>query len=361
MELRQLWLSDFRSYPSVDVEFASGLTAIVGPNGVGKTNLLEAVGYLAQLESFRKVDASTLVSVGAQRGIVRGEGRSVVGRDLLIEAEIRQQGRGRVQVNRQKLVRGSDLLEVARVTIFAPDDLSIVKGSPGVRRDFLDRSMVNLWPRTDVTRRELARVLKQRNALLRQSRGRPDSAALTTLDVWDDRLASTGEAMGAARTQLVQDATPFVEQAYRTLSASEAQIELRYEPRWLEVGLHDALVGSRDEDLRRGVSTVGPHRDELEVRLNDMPSRTHASQGEQRSLALALRLGVHLLVTESIGTAPLLLLDDVFSELDPARSRALFDTLPAGQAILTTAAVLPDGATPDLIIDVEPGVVKPRT
>ena len=354
MRLRQLWLTNFRSYGELDLELPEGLTCVIGENGIGKTNLLEAIGYLIHLKSFRGADNATMVALGADRAIVRGQGASKR-RDLLIEAELPRTGRGRVQVNRQRLQRAADLAAAARISVFAPDDLATIKGSPGLRRDFLDDSVVALWPRQDETRKTLVQVLRQRNALLRQRGGRLDADGELMLDVWDERLAAAGEAMGAARLSLVNDLSPYVDQAYKQLSQRQDHVSLHYEPVWFGDGLGEALKQSRKEDLRRGTTLVGPHRDDVLVVLNNAPSRSHASQGEQRTLALALRLGVHLLLTERHGESPLLLLDDVFSELDRFRTAALFEALPQGQALLTTAVTLPDGANPELILEATPG------
>lgn len=362
MRLRHLWLEHFRSYPGLDLELPDGLTCVVGENGIGKTNLLESIGYLVHLSSFRGADNAAMVMTGADRAVVRGEATSKQ-RGLLIEAEIPRSGRGRVQVNRQRLQRASDLAAAARISVFAPDDLATIKGSPGLRRDFLDDAVVALWPRQDDTRRTLAQVLRQRNALLRQRGGRsgrldPDSAMM--LDIWDERFAAAGEALGAARRSLVDDLVPYVDDAYRSLSRRDDSVRLEYRPEWFAAGLETALRDSRNDDLRRGTTLVGPHRDDLVVILNGALGRSHASQGEQRTLALALRLGVHLLLTERHGESPLLLLDDVFSELDRFRTAALFEALPPGQAVLTTAVTLPPGADPSLVLEATPGTVTRR-
>lgn len=359
MRLRELSLRDFRSYAALEVSFADGLTCIVGTNGIGKTNLLEAVGYLVSLKSFRGAENAALVRSGAPRAIVRGEGASK-GRELLIEIDLPPAGRSRVQVNRQRLTRSADLAAAARVSIFAPDDLATIKGSPSMRRDLVDDAVVGLTPRQDETRRTLAQVLRQRNALLRQSKGRLDAESTMMLDVWDERLAAAGEALGAARTSLIQELSPWVASAYQRLAQSDDTVELRYAPAWFDDGLDVALLQSRADDVRRGTTLVGPHRDDINVVLNAAPSRTHASQGEQRTLALALRLGIHLLLTERHGESPLLLLDDVFSELDRFRTAALFDALPPGQAILTTAVELPAGVEPASVLVATPGTVTAK-
>ena len=357
MRLHHLWLTDFRSYRDAElVPDPGGITVITGANGEGKTNLLEAVGYLATLKSLRGSPADAMVRQGAEggRAIVRADGERE-GRRLLVEAELRASGRDRVQVAGQPLKRTRDLLGHFQVTVFAPDDLSLVKAGPQGRRDYLDELLVALHPRHDATITEVERVLKQRNALLKTAgpsvaggRSAPEDIS-TTLDVWDAKLADAGEALVAARAGLVAALEPLVGVAYGRLAAAVAHrgragVGLQYQRSWAEdAGLAAALAGARRDDLRRGVTTIGPHRDELLLDVGGLPARTHASQGEQRSLALALRLAGHELVTTRIDSAPILLLDDVFSELDAARAEALLACLPAGQALVTTAGELPAG------------------
>jgi DNA replication and repair protein RecF len=359
--VRRLWLTDFRSYTSAEVPFAEGLTAIVGGNGAGKSNLLEAVGFLATLGSFRGAPADALVRAGAASAVLRAEGERD-GRGLLIEAELAAGGRTRVQVNRQRLARSRDLLGALRVTVFAPDDLELVKGSPAGRRRYLDDALVARHPRHDATRTEVERVLRQRNALLRQVGGRLDDAAATTLDVWDARLSAAGEALADARGELVEELITPLRAAYAALvergdGDERAAVTARYVAPWRATGLLQALAAARKDELRRGVSLVGPHRDDLVLEIGPLPARTHASQGEQRSLALALRLASHAVVAAAVESPPVLLLDDVFSELDPDRGRALVEHLPAGQTVLTTASVLPPGAVPELVLRIKDSAV----
>jgi DNA replication and repair protein RecF len=359
LQVRHLWLNDFRSYAAADVEFTDGLTVVLGANGEGKTNLLEAVGYLATLESFRGAPSEAMIRDGAARAVVRAEGVRE-GRELLIEAELVAGGRNRVQVNRQRLQRSRDLLGALRVSVFSPDDLALVKGGPMERRRYLDDTLVALHPRFDQLRSEVERILRQRNALLKQSAGgnRFDESAAFTLDVWDAKLAESGEALASARAELAQRMAPLVEDAYGSLTIrQQVEIVVRYEAAWGETGLTAALATARRDDLRRGVTTVGPHRDELRLAIAGLPARTHASQGEQRSLALALRLAAHEVVTADTGTAPVLLLDDVFSELDASRSDALLRNLPLAQTVLTSAASLPPGVEPALVLRLRDGRV----
>jgi DNA replication and repair protein RecF len=359
VHLQHIWLNDFRSYPSIEVELPAGLTALLGRNGQGKSNFLEAVGYLATLESFRGAPAEALVRSGSSTAVVRGQ-VVVDGRAQLIEAEINPAGRNRVQVNRQRLVRARDLVEALRVTVFAPDDLELLKGGPQVRRSYLDKALILERPAVDSVRSDFEKALRQRNALLKQCKGRLDEAAGLTLDVWDLKLAQAGEELTRLRRDLADRLSPVTTQAYRDVAGAAADVRLVYVSEWVEHGLAAALAASRPDDVRRGTTLVGPHRDDLLVLLNGMPSRTHASQGEQRSLALGLRLGVHRLVTNRVGVPPVLLLDDVFSELDPERSAALLAALPAGQTLLSSATELPPGAVAELTLDVTTGRLESR-
>lgn len=357
MRVTRLWLADFRNYEAAElVPDPEGLTVIVGANGEGKTNLLEAVGYLATLSSFRAAPGEALIRQGCARAVVRAVGERD-GRELLVEAELHVGGRDRVQVNRQSLRRARDMLGALRVSVFAPDDLVLVKGGPGERRQFLDEVLVALHPKHDALQRDVERILRQRNALLRQSGGRLTAEVEVTLDVWDAKLASAGHALAEARESLIAGLEPEVAKAYDQVAHTAADVTTRYQRSWFG-SLADALADSRGDDLRRGVSLVGPHRDELNLAIAGLPARTHASQGEHRSLALALRLAAHRLVSEQVGEPPVLLLDDVFSELDAERAEALLTHLPPGQALLTTAGALPEGARAGRVVRVAGGRVS---
>jgi DNA replication and repair protein RecF len=338
----------------------------MGANGAGKTNLLEAIGWLATLSSFRGAPNEALVRVGAARAVVRAEGDRD-GRALLVEAELPTRGRTRVQVNRQPLRRTRDLLGALRVSVFSPDDLLLVKGGPAERRRLLDEALVALSPRWDALQGDVERVLRQRGALLKQAGGRLGPDVATTLDVWDAKLASAGSELARGRGELVATLEPVVTKAHDQLALSRSEVGLAYEASWAGSAgdlsaerLAAALSAARQDDVRRGVSTVGPHRDELVLRLAGLPARLYASQGEQRTLALALRLAVHATVADRVGTPPILLLDDVFSELDPTRTEALVAHLPAGQALLTTAGDLPSGMQADATVRVVDGRLVPE-
>jgi len=352
MIVGRLELVDFRNYHEASFDLTAGITAVLGKNGQGKTNLAEALAYLATLSSFRGAPPDALVRVGADTGVVRATVHDVDGREVLIEAELSRVGRNRVQVNKQRLGRVRDLLGALRVSVFAPDDLVMIKGGPGERRRFLDDTLVALKVSYDALRLELDRVVRQRNTLLKQSGGRLTDEVEVTLDVWDARLE-----LGYARATLVSRCRPMVLEAYDDLAGAPAPVELVYEPDWRVTGLANALAAAREQDVRRGVSTVGPHRDELAIGLNGLPARTHASQGEQRTLALALRLAAHRLVAERTGSTPVLVLDDVLSELDPDRATALLSNLPDGQVIITSASPLPPAAHPERVIEIAAGTV----
>jgi DNA replication and repair protein RecF len=354
VRVTRLWLTNFRNYDTAELApDPEGLTVIVGANGEGKTNLLEAIGYLATLSSFRGAPTEALIRAGSPSAVVRAEGERD-DRSLLLEAELNAGGRDRIQVNRQPLRRARDLLGALRVSVFAPDDLVLVKGGPGERRRFLDDVLVSLHPKHDALQRDVDRILRQRNTLLRQAGGRLSPEVEATLDVWDAKLASAGTALVEAREALVAQLEPEVGKAYDQVAHTAADVSMTYQRSWVGA-LADAVATSRADDLRRGVTLLGPHRDEVALAIGGLPGRTHASQGEQRSLALALRLAAHRIVGEAVGASPVLLLDDVFSELDPDRSDALLTHLPPGQALLTTAGLVPESARPAKLVRVSGG------
>jgi DNA replication and repair protein RecF len=371
MYLEHLSLTDFRIYADAElVPAPAGITVVTGANGAGKTNLIEAVAYLASLRSLRGSPPAAMVRADAPTGMAVVRSRVRHGARLItVDAELHAAGRDRVQVNGQALRRARDLLGALQVTVFSPDDLDLVKRAPAGRRSYLDDLMVALQPRRDEVLSELERVLKQRNALLksvfstgwRPGRPLPEDVRVT-LDVWDTKLTTVGETLATAREDLARRLAPVVEDAYGSLAAGSAPrarlaVGLEYEVSWAG-SLGEALAAARQDDLRRGVTTVGPQRDDLVLSIGRQPARTHASQGEQRTLALALRLAGHRLLSAALDTSPVLLLDDVFSELDGARAEALMGNLPAlsdTQAIVTTAGHLPPGTAPAARFRVEAG------
>ncbi len=353
MFVRRLQLHDFRSYADVGVDFGPGLTVITGHNGAGKTNLLEAVSYLSSGRSFRGAPTEALVRLGADRGFVRCDAVSA-DRNLLLEAELVVAGRSRMLLNKQPVRSGEDRRAGLTVTVFSPDDLVIIKGGPGERRAVLDRLLEASHPRNAALLADLDKILRQRNALLKQSGGRLTAEIGFTLDVWDEKLADVGAAVVKARTELLDDLAPHMQTAYDDIADVSSSVSLTYRCSF-DGPLAEALRTGRSDDVRRGLSLVGPHRDEIEVRIGSRPSRTHASQGEQRTLALALQLAGHRLLTERLEAAPILLLDDVFSELDPLRSDALIRSLPPGQTLLATAGAVPSSASVESRVVVERG------
>jgi DNA replication and repair protein RecF len=338
--LRQLWLTDFRNYRSLELVFEPGRILFTGANGQGKSNVLEAIAYLGSLGSFRGAPPDALIRTGADEAAVRALVQAE-DRELLIEAHLVRGRANKIQVNKQKLGRARDLIGLMPTTVFGPDDLELIKGGPGLRRGYLDELLVQLHPRNDKVRTDVDKILKQRNALLRSSGGRLTADVESTLMVWNDKLATAGERLGRARLELVERLAPRVAEAYIQLAGEGHRVDLVYAPEWLERGLLVELEAAAKDELRRGTTLVGPHRDELDVTLSAMPARTHASQGEQRTLSLALRIAGHHELAEVSGTSPVLLLDDVFSELDVDRAGALLGLLVADQTMITSASPTP--------------------
>jgi DNA replication and repair protein RecF len=362
-----LWVDDFRCLRGIDLELDPGLTVIHGANGQGKTSLLEAIAWIASAHSFRNVTDAPLVRNGRDRAIVRAE---IVAdeRVQLFEAELRVSGRNRIQCNKRAVTRSRDLHGLLRVAVFAPDDLELVKGGPSARRVYLDELLGTLAVRYEAARVDLERVLRQRNALLRS--GVRDESATTTLDVLDDQLVRAASELVRGRLQLVDRLGPAANAAYAGLAGEARPVAESYEAEWapgplgvadtdaVEGYLRDALATRRRAEIDRGVTLVGPHRDDWKLTIGGLDARTQASQGEQRCLALALRLAGRDVVHELTGTAPVLLLDDVFSELDPSRSSALVRNLPAGQTLLTTAGVIPTAVEPDQMLRIDAGRIE---
>ncbi len=352
--LRHVELQDVRAFAKAHLDLIPGTTTVLtGPNGSGKTTFLEAIAYLGSQRSFRTTARDAMVRDGQERAIVRAQLEREL-RPLVVESELRANGGTRTLVNHRVVHGRAELADTTPVTVFSPEDLGLVQGPPARRRELLDAALRLVDARAAADLDATDRVLRQRAALLRQAGGKLGPEITSTLDVWDERLVASGTAASGARRGLVEDVRPLVAAAYEELAGTAAAgrpVTMTYVPGW-EGDLAGALAASRRDDVRRGLSTVGPHRDEVALCIEGREARVRASQGEQRTLALALRLGLHSLVTERRGGAPLLLLDDVFSELDPDRSRALVRHLPIGQALLTSAAALPDGIDVGAVVDV---------
>jgi len=353
-----LSLVDFRSYPVADVPLGAGVTVFTGANGQGKTNLVEAVEYLATLGSHRVATEAPLVRHGADKAVVRARVQAAPddARQLLLEVEIIPGRANRASLNRSPLRRPRDLLGALRVVVFAPEDLAIVKGDPAERRRFLDELVTSRWPRLAGVRADYDRVLKQRSTLLKSLSGRgprPVAAeAEGTLSVWDETLARLGAEIVEARLATLADLQPLLQEAYADIAPSRNEASASYHSSALPDGgplsrdelaavLVERMQQRRPEEIARGVSLVGPHRDDVTLALSGLPARGYASHGEAWSLALALRLG-SLAVLREDGVEPVLVLDDVFAELDETRRERLARLTVTAQQVLITAAVAAD-------------------
>jgi DNA replication and repair protein RecF len=357
VHVTHLSLADFRSYPTAELALRPGVTALVGPNGQGKTNLVEAVGYVASLSSHRVAADAPLIRSGCPRAVVRAR-ISRAGRPVLVEIEIVSGAANRARVNRAPVARPREVLGLLRTVLFAPEDLALVKGDPDGRRRFLDDLLVARAPRFAGVRSDYDRVIKQRNALLKAiKQGKGD---VRTLDVWDSQLAIVGAELLAGRRYLVHLLAPHVGQAYHEVSAAQGQARIEYrstlgadalaDPQpgreYLRALLLEAAARRRPVEIERQVSLVGPHRDDLHLDLGPLPAKGFASHGESWSFALALRLGSYQLLRADTGAdgdgEPVLILDDVFAELDAGRRDRLAALVKDAEQVLVTAAVPED-------------------
>lgn len=364
MEVEKLELLDFRNYESAHVQFAGGFNLVVGGNGQGKTNLLEAVHVACGLGSHRTSTAAPLVRTGSERAVIRM--RTLVGtRQVAVDAEVRASGGTRLLLNRSPW-RGSGPGTPTAV-LFSPDDLAIVKGGPEERRRFLDQASASLKPVAAADRLAFERVLRQRNAALKAVHSNP--GALETLDVWSERLVEAASMVVWARVRALRLLAPSIERHYRSMAKGGEEVSASYlfegvgrVPGSLEETAEDirsVLPRLRSREIDRGVTLVGPHRDDMLISLGDAEARLYASQGEQRTLALALRVAQKDLIAEVRGEDPILLLDDVFSELDDRRRAELAELVGGSQqAIATTAS--PGGlpVIPSRSLVVEEGKVR---
>jgi DNA replication and repair protein RecF len=373
--LEKLSLTDFRSYAQVDLSFEPGVTVLVGYNGIGKTNLMEAIGYLATLSSHRVSSDAPLLRFGTERALIRA--KLVRGeQSTVLELEINGSRANRGRINRSNPVRARDILGICQTVLFAPEDLALVKGDPSNRRRFLDELLVSLMPRHSATRTDYDRVLKQRNALLKSGRtGKFTAGHEATLDVWDQHMARAGAELLHARLELVERIRPHLREAYAQLTDGSKEADAIYrstlqdmmdddgaspgfaaEPAAVErvedlreLSVEDlteryvqAFAASRRKELERGVSLVGPHRDDVELILGEAPAKGYASHGETWSMCLSLRLASYYVMLDDArtgGSAPILILDDVFAELDVQRRRKLAAIVSGAEQVLVTAAV----------------------
>ncbi|HJG45258.1 DNA replication/repair protein RecF [Corynebacterium variabile] len=356
MYLRSLHLGDFRSWASLDLELTPGVTVFAGPNGNGKTNIVEAVGYLAHLSSHRVSGDAALVREGCDSARVSATAVNH-GRELTAHLVINTRGANKAAVNRTSLRNQRGLAGIVRTTMFAPEDLALVRGEPEQRRHFLDQVVAARYPRLAGVRADYDKVLRQRNALLKSASS--PVAVADTLDVWDAQLAHLGGEIMSARVQVVHDLAPHVEESYARLAPGSRPALISYtstvdaeladvgvdpggtylvDPDVAEAVLLSRLAQRRNAEVERGITLTGPHRDDLQLILGTQPAKGFASHGESWSFALTLRLASHRM-QRADGTEPLVILDDVFAELDRARRRALVDLAGEAEQVLITAAV----------------------
>jgi DNA replication and repair protein RecF len=354
-----LGLHDFRSYPHAEVELTRGPTAFIGANGHGKTNLVEAIDYVATLESHRVASDAPLIRAGAQQAVIRVDVQRGE-RSARLEVEISSGRSNRGRINGSAVPRMRDMIGVVRTVMFSPEDLALVKGDPADRRRFIDALLTLRAPRLGGVRADYDRVLKQRNTLLKSARGRSGHVDLTTLDIWNAKLASLGGELIAQRLATLADLDPHLIESYRQVAA-DATIERQtvsatYRSSTDLGGATDAdairdhlLAGLEDrrrDELDRGVTLVGPHRDDVDLAIGELPARGYASHGEAWSFALALRLASFQVLREE-GDDPVLILDDVFAELDGRRREHLAKLAADVEQVLVTAAVSDD--VPDIL------------
>jgi DNA replication and repair protein RecF len=348
-----LSLTDYRSYPSVDVALTSGVTVFVGANGQGKTNLVEAIEYLSTLTSHRVASEVPLVRAGAEQAVVRAGVRAGLADDrrIVLEIEINPGRSNRARLNRSPLPRPRDIAGMLRTVVFSPEDLSVIKGDPAARRTFLDALVVNRWPRMAGVRADYDRILKQRNTLLKSMSGRHgpvDEYADATLEVWNNQLAAIGSELLEARLDTLADLMPHAAAAYAGIAPTNNVAVADYRASMdlagardragLTAALEAAMSERRADEVRRGVSLVGPHRDDVLFSLGELPAKGYASHGESWSFALSLKLGAFELLRAD-GIEPVLVLDDVFAELDVTRRERLAAGVIEAEQVLVTAAV----------------------
>ena len=384
MHVRHLTVCDFRSYVSAELPLEAGVTTLVGLNGQGKTNLVEAIGYLATLASHRVATDQPLVRFGAEQAVIRG---AVVreGRETMVELELNPGRANRARLGRSPAGRPRDVLGTLRTVLFAPEDLALVKGDPSERRRFLDDLLVARQPRWASVRSDYDKILKQRNALLksaapvlRRGQRRPSprptdepaedarASALHTLDIWNEHLATVGSQLLYARLRLLRDLGPYLTQAYDEVSAGQSDARVSYKSSLREAASASLAAGEvpeidqlrteilatledlRDREIERGMSLAGPHRDDLVLSLGELPAKGYASHGESWSFALGLKLAAYQLLRHDLGDDPVLILDDVFAELDSGRRDRLAAMVADCEQVLITAAV--DADVPSTLV-----------
>jgi DNA replication and repair protein RecF len=353
MWVNHLELVDYRSYSTAEVDFPAGPVVLIGANGQGKTNLVEAIGYVATLSSHRVAQDSALISRDRDQALVRTRVRNRQDRDVTVELEINKGRSNRARVNRNAVPRTRDVLGAVRCVVFAPEDMRLVRGDPSDRRRFLDDVMVQVAPRYLGLRSEYDRVVKQRNALLRSLRGGSDQDVDASLSVWDEQLVAIGSELLWGRLNAVRRLAEPVRKSYEDISASPVPANIEYRTAIgdatdladtgdVRAAMWASLKQRRREELARSVTLVGPHRDDLLISLEAMPAKGYASHGESWSICLALRLASYSVMAEIADDPPVLILDDVFAELDSNRRRQLTAAVTDADQVLVTAAVEQD-------------------
>ena len=355
MGLHELTLRNFRTFKELRLEpDVDAVTVFLSPNGTGKTSVLEAVYALATAQSFRTSSAHDMIRTNETQSEVHGvlfQNNRRVQVDLTIRKGLKNTTK-KMLINGNKPKSRIELADVLPITIFTPEGVGIVRESPENRRTFLTGVIEDKEPKTAVLMERFNKILKQRNALLYAFDGQtPTTSQKNELDAWSSDFIDVSNEVLEVREKTIALLLPLVQHFYEELSESSTPIGVSYERSWLG-DLSTALTRSLNDDLYRRHTTVGPHRDDIMLSINTRDARRQASQGEQRSIALALRLAGHNLVKQERGIEPLLLLDDVFSELDPLRSNRLLQLLPTGQTLVTTASPLPHGMNPAVVIDV---------
>lgn len=347
MHVSSLNLRNFRNYAQADIASRTGCVVLVGSNGQGKTNIVEAINYLATLTSHRTSIDSALIKKDEDAAIIRIQ-LSHEKRNVTLEAQLNRSGANKAQVNGSP-AKLKDFPRYISTVIFAPEDLLLIRGEPATRRKFLDEMVVARIPRMAGTISDYERVLKQRNTLLKSAKN--TNTDLSTLDIWDERLVHLGSEIAAERARLIDDLREPLNQAYSSIAGSNQQLNLELKSGVCEFESREnyekifqrLLTEGRRNEIERGVTLIGPHRDDLELILNNLPAKGYASHGETWSFALAIKLAAaRLLRAESVLGDPILILDDVFAELDSARRENLAQAVSDFEQIFITAAVEAD-------------------
>ena len=348
MRVAQLELVDFRNHSDLQLSFDAGSTTIVGRNGRGKTNIVEAINYIATLGSHRVSTDTPLIKTGCDKAIIKA---TIIkdDRQAVVEILINEGKANKVALNATDLTRPRDILGLVNTVVFAPEDLELVKGDPSARRRYLDDFSIQMSPRIAGVRADFDKVLKQKNALLKSAgRRKLSESSQTTLDVWNEQFISHAVALTTSRLQSLDRLQPFIDSHGKMISGDTEPLQVSYSSKWLidttsdiETQLRTALQERANEEIERGIALVGPHRDDLDIQLSNIPAKGYASHGQSWSIALALRLATFNVLREHHDD-PILILDDVFAELDVRRRQRLLEAISDVEQTIITAAVAED-------------------